>query len=295
MAIGEDILNYYSQPSVMTEISSHALDLHGLPESVPGLVRTVQGLLVHAFWVSSYGVSPAPERREERHLRSTVQMLDRIRRLDDRPLSVARPADGRLICICRHFTLLMIALLRANAIPVRARCGFSTYFKTGRFVDHWVCEYWKEPEARWVLVDAQLDDLQYAKLSVNFDPLDVPRDRFLVAGDAWALYRDGKADPSVFGLGDMGGAWWIAGNLIRDLAALNKVEMLPWDSWGAMPRSGWSPTSEWLTLFDRVASLTRAPDDVFGDLRECYAQDPLRVPPVVFNAVHQRAEPVPGL
>ena len=262
---------------------------------MPGLVRIVQGLLIHAFWAGFYGVSLAPERDEERHLRSAAQILDRIRGLDDRPLSRARPADGSLICICRHFTVLMIALLRAKAIPARARCGFATYFKTGRFVDHGVCEYWKEPEARWVLVDVQLDDLQQAKLLMNFDPLDVPRDRFLVAGDAWAFYRDGRADPSAFGLGDEGGAWWIGGNLIRDLAALNKIEMLPWDSWGAMPRRAWSPTSEWLTLFDRIASLTRALDDVFGDLRECYAQDVLRVPPTVFNAVRQRVEPVPGL
>jgi len=55
----------------------------------------------------------------------------------------------------------------------------------------------------------------------------------------------------------------VVGNRQRkcDLAALNKIEMLPWDSWGAMRRSAWSPTREWLTLFDRVASLTRAPDD----------------------------------
>jgi hypothetical protein len=189
----------------------------------------------------------------------------------------------------------MVALLRAKGIPARARCGFATYFQPDRFVDHWLCEYWQEPASRWVLVDAQLDDLQRGKLSLDFDPLDVPRDRFLVAGDAWALSRDRKADPSAFGIHDMWGAWWIAGSLIRDLAALNKIEMLPWDRWGAMPRPGWSPTSEWLTLFDPVASLTREPDNRFYGLRECYAQDLLHVPPMVFNAVRQRPEPVPGL
>jgi hypothetical protein len=293
--IADDVLNYYSQSSGMTEISKDALDVSDLPdEGVPGLVRTVQGLLVHAFWVASYGVSPAPERGEERHVRSASEILDGIRRLDDRPLSVARPAERRLICICRHFAVLMTALLRAKGIPARARCGFATYFEISRFVDHWVCEYWREPEARWVLVDAQLDHLQRTKLSLDLDLLDVPRDRFLVAGDAWALYRDGKADPSAFGIRDMRGAWWIASSLIRDLAALNKIEMLPWDRWGAMPRPGWSPTSEWLRLFDPVASLTRDPDSGFDALRECYAQDLLCVPPTVFNAVRQRAEPVPG-
>jgi hypothetical protein len=45
--------------------------------------------------------------------------------------------------------------------------------------------------------------LQHAKLSLDFDPLEVPRDRFLVGGDAWAFYRDRKADPSAFGIGDI--------------------------------------------------------------------------------------------
>src|SRR6516165_7569409 len=33
----------------------------------------------------------------------------------------------------------------------------------GSFEDHWVCEYWNGAEERWVLVDAQLDELQQAK------------------------------------------------------------------------------------------------------------------------------------
>jgi hypothetical protein len=132
--------------------------------------------------------------------------------------------------------------------------------------DHWVCEYWNAPEARWVLVDAQLDQIQQAKLDLGFDPLDIPRDRFLVAGDAWSLCRTGRADPSAFGLGKHWGLWWIAGNLVRDLAALNNMEMLPWDVWGAMPHSDWRPTDDQLVLFDRVASLTCTPDAAPGEL-----------------------------
>jgi hypothetical protein len=30
----------------------------------------------------------------------------------------------------------------------------------------------------------------------------------------------------------------MAASVIRDLAALNKVETLPWDVWGAMPQPG---------------------------------------------------------
>ena len=100
------------------------------------------------------------------------------------------------------------------------------------FIDHWVTEYWNESAQRWVLVDAQLDQRQRELFGIAFDPLDVPRDQFLVAGDAWQLCRGGKADPGAFGILDMHGLWFIAGNVIRDVAALNNHEMLPWDVLG---------------------------------------------------------------
>ena len=107
------------------------------------------------------------------------------------------------------------------------------------------------------------------KLKPDFDILDVPRDRFLIAGDAWAQCRAGKADPAKFGIAfaNLRGLWFIAGNLVRDVAALNKMEMLPWDVWGAMPQPDESLTDEQLAFFDRLAALTRAPDSSFAELR----------------------------
>ena len=32
----------------------------------------------------------------------------------------------------------------APGVPARARCGFGAYFEKGKFVDHWVTEYWNE-------------------------------------------------------------------------------------------------------------------------------------------------------
>ena len=131
-------------------------------------------------------------------------------------------------------------MLRAQDIPARARCGFGGYFGTGWFEDHWVCEYWNAAAGRWVLADTQIDDVQRKMFGLAFNVLDTSREDFLVAGDAWARCRAGEADPARFGLSFMneGGYWWIAANLIRDVAALNNMEMLPWDVWGAMPRPG---------------------------------------------------------
>ena len=274
----------------MTEAGAHAPALAALPGELPVLVGIVQGLMLHLYWADSYGVTLTDERREESHLRPVEPMLDRLLALDGRLLASARPPEARLIGVCRHFTVLLVAMLRAHGIPARARCGFATYFEPALHVDHWVCEYWCDDTRRWVLVDPQLDALQRARLQVDFDALDVPRDRFVVAGEAWRACRAGKADPEQFGILDLFGLWCVAGNVVRDLAALNGREMLPWDVWGTMPQPEEVIDAERLRLLDRVAALTRAPDG--DELRRPYADERLRVPDSVFNAVRRRAERV---
>jgi len=96
-----------------------------------------------------------------------------------------------------------------------------------------------------------------------------------------------------FGIFDEGGYWFIAHNLIRDVAALNDMEMLPWDVWGAMPKPEDEITPELFALFDRLADLTADPDAHVEDLRRVYTGDPrLRVPDRIFNAARRREEPV---
>ena len=39
-------------------------------------------------------------------------------------------------------------------------------------LDHWVCEWWDAPAARWVRTDAQLDEVWRERLGIDFDVLD---------------------------------------------------------------------------------------------------------------------------
>ena len=81
--------------------------------------------------------------------------------------------------------------------------------------------------------------------------------------------------------------------MVRDVAALNDMEMLPWDVWGAMPAPADTISDEQNALFDRLADLTRSPDVALADLTAAYTQDPrLHVPATVYNAVLNRTEPV---
>jgi hypothetical protein len=202
-------------------------------------------------------------------------------------LKEARSPKERQVGVCRHFTLLQVSMLRSQGLPARARCGFGAYFEPGKFLDHWVTEYWNEEQDRWVMVDAQMDPRQRELFKLAFDPLDMPRGQFLVAGEAWALCRAGAADPQAFGILDMHGLWFIASNVIRDLAALNNREMLPWDGWGAMVADDSRIDTD---LIDRVAALTREPDIHFDELRAAYRDPRLAVPATVFNHVLNRPE-----
>jgi Transglutaminase-like superfamily len=286
-------LDFARQPAVMTAAGEHARLFDGLPREVAGLAGVAQGLLIHEHIAPAYGVELSDDRRGSVHIRPVERILGRLLAEDGRPLASARPAEARLAGNCRHFTVLLVAMLRAQGVPARARCGFGGYFGTGSFEDHWVAEYWHAAQARWILVDAQIDDVQRGMFQVDFDLMDVPRDRFVIAGDAWALCRAGEADAARFGLSllNEGGLWWIAGNLLRDAAALNNMEMLPWDVWGAMPGVGEAMAEDVLALLDRVSELTRTPDESFGELRALYVgDDRLRVPPSVFNAVLHRED-----
>jgi hypothetical protein len=289
------ISDRYTQAGRMSSPGRHAPLFHDLHKDVAGLVGAVQGLLMHEFFASAYGITIPDDRRFESHIRPVEAIFDRIIELDAQPLQVARSPEKRVIGVCRHFALLLVSMLRAAGIPARARCGFGNYFNPGYYEDHWVCEYWSAEAGRWMLADPQFDDKFRTALKITHDVLDVPRNRFLVAADAWRLCRAGQVDAAQFGIfrGNLRGLWFVAGNLVRDGAALTGTEMLAWDVWGAMPLPDEPLDDAALAFFDRLAEVTRDPDTTLRDLWFSYETDErVRVPPVVFNAVLQRPENV---
>jgi hypothetical protein len=294
----EDAKNYYKAHGAMTAPGSYGSELGALPKSVAELCNVIQGNLIHrdlAAWL--YDLKLSPGQMETANIRPLPEMLAKIRTLGDNPLTPPRLPKDRMPCVCRHFSTMLCAILREQDVPARARCGFASYFNPGKFEDHWVCEYWNTEESRWTLVDAQLDKPQCEAFKPDFDPLDVPHDRFIIAGEAWQMCRTGRADPDRFGLSlvpNLHGLWFVAGNVLRDLASLNRMEMLPWDVWGMMSMNDAELTEDKRVLLDHVAALTLADDaKSFDELRQLYARDErLRVPNLVFNAMRQIQESI---
>jgi hypothetical protein len=286
-------LDYYAEHSPITDPGGYASLFDDLPTTIPALCQVVQGLMIHRGFTDFYGLQMSADRTEGAELRHVSHLLARIAELDDRPLASARPPERRLRIVCRDFAVVLCAMLRHQGVPARARCGFARYFghcpesTPGFNVDHWVCEVWKDVEQRWILVDAEIDENERDFCHIEIDPLEVPRDQFLVAGRAWDLCRSGQANPDDFGLGpdSMHGLWYVQSQLVRDLAAMNKMELLCWDCWGLGHADvNEDPSPENAALLDRVAALAQAGNESFAELRALYEGDQqLRVPSIIVS------------
>ncbi len=278
----------YTTPAGLTDAGEHRELLVALPTDAAELAAVGHGLLMHEFYAWAYGASFTEDTRMTVHIRPVARLLDAVLARSAAPLTTPRPPERRVAANCRHFTVLFVAALRAHGVPARARAGFGGYFLPDFFEDHWVAEYWTGE--RWCLVDAQLDDTQRGFLPIDFDLTDVPRDRFLVGGDAWRQYRAGAlpADRCGLSVTEESGAWWIASNVMRDAAALKKIELLPWDEWGAMPAPEQPVTGELAELIDALAAATTHPE--LAGLDDLMTDPRLRVPNTVRNAPLGRVE-----
>lgn len=286
----QKVLTFYATPGRFTSLRSDEF----ASSDISKVVEVVQGLLVYDVVAQPfYGVTLDPTQAEAIHERDSECLLARVRALDPRPIDQARPPAKRIGARCHGYSRLTVAFLRAAGIPARARCGFGAYFRSGWYEDHWIAEFWNEPEARWQRVDAQLDATWCKALAFKGEPFEITESEFLTAASAWQAWRHGELDASRCGLSgvDEHGAHWIAGNLRLDLASLNKVEMLPWDLWGARWGPDERPTDAQLELFDAVAELTVDPDTRFDDVTSRYEGNALlRVDGEVFNVLRERLE-----
>ena len=75
----------------------------------------------------------------------------------------------------------------------------------------------------------------------------------------------------------MWGMGFLAGNVVKDFACLNKVELLPWDSWGMLRDPYRPPPKAHLAVLDELAELA-AGDDLSEIRNRFEGDDRVRVP-----------------
>lgn len=301
-----DALKYYSVPGEITCLDKYKAFTDWLTEEPNAICQVVQGLIVHDMWVEQYGADYIKAHEYTQRIAYMEDLLDKAVELDHSNLAIPRHPRDRVIACCREFATLMCALLRAKGIPARSRCGFAVYFGwNGQYEDHWICEYWNGE--RWIMADPQLDPLQQSSVihwaleatqdkdvtmqSIkNFNPRDLKPNEFITAGQAWKLCREGSADPERFGIScpirpewgidSLYGLWFVRGQLLRDFAALNKVETVPylvricknldWKAWRLVAVKDNELMKEDLLLLDRIAELTIQVDKNYNEIRELY-------------------------
>ncbi|EWM12294.1 transglutaminase-like domain-containing protein [Kutzneria sp. 744] len=267
-------MNFATQ-SRFSDPGRHGDWLDDTPADIAALRDIASGLVFH-HWAggdpTAHGFEPS--RLAEVDLRYAEAMLGRLRELDPTLSGAPRRPTDRILGCCRDFTLLYVTLLRHHRIPARTRVGFADYLLADWHLDHVVAEVWDG--SRWRLVDPQFP----ADNALPVDVLDVPRDRFLVAPDAWRALRSGVLDPSRVVVAPdlvepfLRGLPYARHNLALDIAALNQHEMLLWDIWGGMNLDPTVSPSD-ASRADELAAL--AP----SALQAAFADDDLRVPPVI--------------
>ncbi len=264
----------YALPGALTTLAGIDQAVLAPGDASPvGICAPVHHLVIQPSDAEALGLPR--DRFAENQIRPAASLIQQLVAMNPAPMSMPRDPEQRVVGTCRHFAVIACALLRHHGIAARVRCGFATYFQAGQGLDHWVTEYHDQAVGRWVRLDPEV-----LGQSIVEHPDDLRPGLFLSGSEAWLAYRRSEIDASTFGV--YGTANWgpgeIRGNLVKDLAALNKVEMLPWDEWGRMDdayhdRAG----SDYDELLDAVADACAADDPIW--ISGLYARDELRVPP----------------
>jgi len=293
----QSLLEYYATPDQITDLSAYRDQVAWLCDDVRMIFQVVQGLLIHDLWLQAYGICMRSEQTYGTKIAYMADLLEKATELDPRSLAIPRAPEQRVICCCREFATLFCAILRAKGIPARTRCGFARYLaRPGMYEDHWVCQFFSAEQSRWVTVDPQIDPFQQSTIGIDFSPLDLPAGSFVCAGEAWRSSRSGATDatqygiavdPARFGLRSLYGQWFIRGQLLRDIAALNKQETVPflvrlargltWDSWRLVAATDDELTQSDWELLDAAAEVSIDASSI-QTIRSLYESNPdLRV------------------
>jgi excinuclease ABC subunit A len=219
-------IRFYSENSLITDPGSYANFLDDLPKNLSELCYTIQGLLIH---FSSLEASKMNRMDDDNRLFLVRNIIKAIDELDNSSFNNRRVINNRVVCTAREYALLLCSTMRHRNIPARLRAGFASYTgEPGFFSDHWICEFWDCNKEEWIKADAMLFNESQGELSSKVTP-----EQFVESGRAWQLVRNKKIDENVFGYEVKRGLAFIRSNMLRDFAALNKVELLPWSVlWG---------------------------------------------------------------
>ena len=199
----KDILEFYKQTSVYTDLGLYKDFAKNLTDNINDLCILQRMQIIHPFVYSNPDIrketkcfwgdmTKVPITRldyEDDLFPTALSMLSELLRRDNN-YNNQRKAENKIHVTCRGQAILLAATLKAKGYSARVRSGFSPYIKyDGVNYDHWITEYFDENKNRWILVDA---DEHCPDHEMGFDLNDIPRDKFIFGAEAYLGMRNKK-------------------------------------------------------------------------------------------------------
>lgn len=258
-----DILEYYASQSPFTDPGKNVQMYEGLPVSVSEICKAVAGITLDFNERWKYPIQN--ERWLETNNRYVDEFLDSIKALDkNSPLTAERPEDLRMMTSVSHVASLCVSMLRHVGIPARKRVGF---IQDGdEFDTYEIVEYYDKADDSWKTADPNGKGAE-----------------FISASQAYQDVKAGKTEAVKYTNEDSIGIEIVIANLILDLAAVNKKEMLSWDRYGWMVRPVADYSDRAWEILDQVADLLANDDRNIEALETAYnSEEGLMIPRIIF-------------
>lgn len=220
-----NILDFYRNTSLFTDLGLYHSFAKSLPNDIKTLCLLLRNQIIHPFDLkdeeeknnpnSFYGdmtkISKTSLIYENDLFPTAIAMMSELLRRDPH-FTIERKIEDKIHVCCRETSILLISILKAKNIPARARCGFTHAVSEIKGAgDHWIVEYYNESLKKWILVDPTMcydaETLEYFK--IDYSLVDIPRDQFIFAADAYLGLRNGKyktediycfSNPKTFGI-----------------------------------------------------------------------------------------------
>ncbi|MFA4881039.1 MAG: transglutaminase domain-containing protein [Candidatus Doudnabacteria bacterium] len=281
--MNEKILKHYSEFGIFTNPGCYLNILKDkLPDDIQKIGFLVRKSVIHRTTLEDGNTGTNADMKygdmtkvswwrqcEDDYLPTASAMIAELYRRDSKGFTSNRSAENKIVVTCRFVSILMAAILKSKGIPARVRSGFFpelTELYGDRSVDHWINQYWNQKQKHWITIDV---DCSLAKL--DYDPYDVPYEKFDWSADSWLAVREGKIDGKHFwNAGGFEGLMVVAWELFYDFHSLMNNEIIYLHGPAYMSDRFEQLTKRELEEIDGLARLMRNPDKNFDALQNIW-------------------------
>lgn len=283
------VLDFYRNTSLFTDLGLYTAFAKNLSSDIETLCSLLRHQIIHPFDLkdeeerndsnSFYGdMTKIPKTSliyENDLFPTAIAMMAELLRRNS-SFTIERKIEDKIHVCCRETSILLIAILKSKNIPARTRCGFThAVSEIDGAGDHWIVEYYNEIDNKWILVDPTMcydsETLEY--FHINYPLVDMPRNQFIFAADAYLGLRNGKyqaediycfSNPKTFGIKAA------ISELFYDFHSLMNHEILFCQSPKYLKDSNYELTNDEYLELDELARLMLDPDRNFDELKHIW-------------------------